>query len=129
MEAPFIAADGCYSVFVLWLDPVDLDIAVADPLDKRYIVNKRSSEVHAKGWECVPAASLDSWVNTTWDGSHFRIATSHKLEIRARQQSWLLLAQENGDSLGQHSLPVAGKRKGLHPGQRKKASKPKKATQ
>lgn len=120
MSPPFIAPDGCYSVHVLWLDPVDLDRAVKNPLDKRYILNKRSSDVHGKGWESVPAASLDSWVDTIWDGAHVRISNTHKNEIVSRQQSWLLLARNQGASLGQEPLPQVIKPNKLRPGQSKK---------
>jgi hypothetical protein len=119
MSPPFIAPDGCYSVHVLWLDPVDLDRAVKNPLDKRYILNKRSSDVHGKGWESVPAASLDSWVDTIWDGAHVRISNTHKNEIVSRQQSWLLLARNQGASLGQEPLPQVIKPNKLRPGQSK----------
>jgi hypothetical protein len=120
MGPPFIEADGCYGVQVLWLDPVDLDRTVENPLDKRYLLNKRASNVHGKGWDSVPAASLDSWVDTTYDGAHFRISNAHKSEIVSRQQSWILLARDLGDSIGQEPLPVPTSRRKLRPGQRKK---------
>ena len=127
MAPPFIAEpDGCYEVHVCWLDPVDLDKAVADPMDKRYVLNKRSSSVHSKGWDSVPAASLDSWVDTTSDGAHIRIANTHKREIVSRQQSWILLARELGEPLGEAPLPLGPKRKQLRVGQtRKQPKKPK----
>jgi hypothetical protein len=117
MTAPAIGNDGFYSVFVMWLDKVDMD-AHLDPFEGRYCDNKRSKRVHSQGWEQQWACSLDQPCKMISSGNYQKLASHEKKSILARQQSWQLLARENNVPLPQ-SQPVAR----LKPGVVRKRSK------
>ena len=126
MTTPFIGHDNCYAVHAMWLDPVDLDKHLQDPYAKRFIVNKRTSTVHAKGWEELWARSLDMRILTTSDGPFHRIPFIQRTLILGRIQSWILQASESGELTTNLVLPLAkSKTKArLRPGQSKPKPKP-----
>ena len=132
MAPPFIAHDKCYAVLALWLDPIDLDKHIEDKLSKRFIVNKRLSTVHPRGWEEVWAKSLDMRITTTTDGTYNRIPRLQRELVIGRMQSWVLQEKEDGILTTHVDLPLTKSR--LRPGQSKpknkpmKPSKPPKAT-
>ena len=124
MEAPFIGTDGYYAVHVMWLDPIDMDKHVADQTARRYIVNKRSSTVHSKGWEQIWAQCVDDELLTVQDGNYVKLATNQSKLIADRQQSWMLKDHEAGTLPKDAVFPVAkAKAPRLRPGQRQPNAK------
>ena len=117
MVTPFIGMDECYAVHVMWLDPVDLDMHIQDQYSKRFIVNKRSSTVHPKGWEELWARSLDMRIIMTSDGTYNKIPNLQKSLIIGRIQSWILQEAEAGQPTTNLALPLAKPK--LRPGQSK----------
>ena len=125
MDTPAIADDGLYQVHVMWLDGISLDARVQDPANKRYIENKRSTQVHSKGWESIGAACVDARVSMITDGNYQKIPTSEKAMIVTRQQSWMLLDHDQGKLPNGATPPVLPQQPmKLRPGQSKKKSVP-----
>jgi hypothetical protein len=125
MKTPFIGRDGCYAVLVMWLDPVDLDKHLVDPYSKRFIVNKRTTTVHPKGWEELWVRSLDMPITMTTDGTYNKIPHLQRELIIGRIQSWILHEVEQGEPTTHLVLPLAKPK--LRPGQsRIHEKKPKK---
>ena len=121
MDTPAIADDGLYQVHVMWLDGISLDARVHDPANKRYIENKRSTQVHSRGWESIGAACVDARVSMIADGNYQKIPTSEKAMIVTRQQSWMLLDHEQGKlPLGATPPVLPQEPTRLRPGQSKK---------
>jgi hypothetical protein len=112
----------------MWLDGISADNHVADPADKRYIENKRSTAVHSKGWESIWAAAVDDRVNMVHDGNYLKIPQAEKNNIMTRIQSWILVAAEQGQVATTVVLPLPVPKKRLRPGQNKPKEKAKKAT-
>ena len=124
MEAPFIGTDGYYAVHVMWLDPIDMDKHIPDEAARRYIVNKRSSTVHSKGWEQIWAECVDDELLTVQDGNYVKLATNQSKLIADRQQSWMLKDHEAGTLPKDAVFPVAKpKAPRLRPGQRQPNAK------
>ncbi len=128
MGEPAIGADAQYHIWVMWLDGISADNHVADPADKRYIENKRSTAVHSKGWESIWAAAVDDRVNMVHDGNYLKIPLAEKKNIMTRIQSWILVAAEQGQVATTVVLPLPVPKKILRPGQNKPKEKAKKAT-
>jgi hypothetical protein len=114
MGAPFIE-EGSYAVYVMWLDPCDLNKGVADPFALRYLPNKRGG--HSRGWEKVQAASIDCKMSTIKDGNYFKLAHTQKAVIVGRIQSWMLVDNEKGALPPEVVLPTVDRK--LRPGQTK----------
>jgi hypothetical protein len=112
----------------MWLDGISADNHVADPADKRYIENKRSTAVHSKGWESIWAAAVDDRVNMVHDGNYLKIPQAEKNNIMTRIQSWILVDAEQGQVATTVVLPLPVPKKMLRPGQNKPKEKAKKPT-
>ena len=127
MDEPAIAEDNYWGVHVMWLDGADMDRQVEDPAGRRYIANKRSLDVHPKGWERIWAATVDVKVTMVADGAYMKIPTSQKNIIVSRVQSWILRDQAQGVLHRDIALPLVGKKKPrLRVGQTKAKVPPKK---
>ena len=111
MDPPAIAEDNLWGVHVMWLDGIDMDRQVEDPASKRYIANKRSLDVHPKGWERIGAATVDDRVFMVSAGAYLKIPMSQKNLIVSRVQSWMLKDHAQGVLPIDVVLPLAPKKK------------------
>jgi hypothetical protein len=111
MDPPAIAEDNLWGVHVMWLDGIDMDRLVEDPASKRYIANKRSLDVHPKGWERIGAATVDDRVFMVSVGAYLKIPMPQKNLIVSRVQSWMLKDHAQGVLPIDVVLPLAPKKK------------------
>ena len=111
MDPPAIAEDNLWGVHVMWLDGIDMDRLVEDPASKRYIANKRSLDVHPKGWERIGAATVDDRVLMVSAGAYLKIPMPQKILIVSRVQSWMLKDHAQGVLPIDVVLPLAPKKK------------------